>query len=80
MLKFITLIGLAAALALPPAAAFAYRGTSSSYGTDGIGPRVPTRSLTPWDRQWNHDNQDKYRAEASAEWLRRHHREFPFPW
>jgi hypothetical protein len=80
MLKSVALIGLAAALALPPAAALAVSGTSSSYGTEGIGPRIPTRSLSNWDRAWNHANQSKYQSEAGAEWMRRHHRSFPLPW
>jgi hypothetical protein len=79
MLKTIALIGFAAALALPPAAALAQSGSSSSYGTLGYGPRVPTRSLTPFDRSWNEYNQSKMEARASAEWMRRHHRQFPLP-
>ena len=67
MLKTIALIGFAAALALPPAAAFAYNGTSSSYGAFGYGPRVPTQSLTPFQRSWNE------RARASVAWMRRHY-------
>ena len=38
MFKTIALIGLAAALAVPPASAFAVSGNSSSYGSDGSGP------------------------------------------
>ena len=77
MLKIVALIGLGATLALPPAAAFAYSGTSSSYGTYGTGQRVPTQSLTPFQRSWNHFNQSKVQARASAAWVRRHHR---YPW
>jgi hypothetical protein len=33
---------------------------------------IPTQSLTPLDRQRNHDNQSKYEAKDSAEWLRQH--------
>ncbi len=73
MLKTIALIGFAAALALPPAAAFAYSGTSSSYGAFGYGPRVPTQSLTPFQRSWNHFNESKERARASVAWMRRHY-------
>ena len=79
MLKTIALIGFAAALALPAAAASAYSGTSSGYGTYGYGPRVPTRSLTPFQRSWNANNESKVRARASADWMRRHHRHFPLP-
>jgi hypothetical protein len=31
---------------------------------------IPTQSLTPRERQWNVDNQAKYEAQNSAEWLR----------
>ena len=41
MRKMVALIGLAAALALAPAAAFAEQGTSSSYGSVGLGPHYP---------------------------------------
>ena len=78
MLKAIALIGLAAALAVPPSVALAQQGTSESYGSVGRGPHIPTQSLTPFDRQWNHDNQSKYQAEDSAEWLREHGKS-PFP-
>ena len=79
MLKVIALIGLAAAFAFLPAAAFSQQGTSSSYGSVGRGPHIPTQALTPFDRQWNHDNQSKYQAEDSAEWLRQHGKGlFPF--
>jgi hypothetical protein len=72
MSKTIASIGLGAALALAPAAAFAQQGASSSYGSVGWGPVIPTQSLTNKDRAWNHDNQSKYQAEDSAEWLREH--------
>jgi hypothetical protein len=79
MYKTIALIGLGVALTLLPAAALAQQGTSSSYGSVGWGPHIPTQSLTPFDRQWNHDNQSKYEAEDSAEWLRQHGKGlFPF--
>ena len=42
MLKTIGLIGLAAALVVPSVPAFAVNGDSSSYGTEGYGPTVPT--------------------------------------
>jgi hypothetical protein len=78
MLKIVGLIGLVAALAILPAGAFAEQGTSSSYGSVGWGPHIPTQALTPFDRQWNHDNQAKYQAEDGAEWLREHGKS-PFP-
>ena len=72
MLKTIALIGLAAALALPSASAFAVNGDSSSYGTEGYGPTVPTQSLTPFQRPRNHANENKKRARARAACLRHH--------
>jgi hypothetical protein len=78
MFRTIAMIGLGAALALFPAAASAQQGTSSSYGSVGWGPVIPTQSLTPRDRAWNHDNQAKYQAEAGAEYLRQHGKG-PFP-
>jgi len=75
MFRTIALIGL---LALAPSAALAQQGTSSSYGSVGWGPQIPTQALTPKDRDWNHDNQSKYQAEAGAEWLREHGKG-PFP-
>jgi hypothetical protein len=79
MFKTIALIGLAVAFAVPPTSAFAQQGTSESYGSVGRGPHISTQSLTPFDRDWNHDNQSKYEAENSAEWLRRHGKGlFPF--
>jgi len=75
MFRTIALIGL---LALAPSAALAQQGTSSSYGSVGWGPQIPTQALAPKDRDWNHDNQSKYQAEAGAEWLREHGKG-PFP-
>jgi hypothetical protein len=72
MLKTLALIGFAAALALPSAPAFAVSGDSSSYGTEGSGPTVPTQSLTPFQRSWNHANESKERARAGAAYLRLH--------
>jgi hypothetical protein len=72
MIKTVALIGLAAALALPSVPAFAVSGDSSSYGTEGSGPTVPTRSLTPFQRSWNHANESKERARAGAEQVRQH--------
>lgn len=73
MLKTISMIGLAVALALPSASAFAVSGNSSAYGADGSGPTVPTQSLTPFQRSWNHANESKERARAGASWIRHHH-------
>ena len=70
MLKIAVLAAIGAALALLAAPALAQQGTSSSYGSVGWGPVIPTQSLTNRDRAWNHDNQAKYQAEDSAEWLR----------
>jgi hypothetical protein len=78
MRKTIALIALGAALALAPAAALAEQGTSSSFGTVGAGPHIPTQSLSNFDRFYNHDNQSKYQAYDSAEWLRQHGKS-PFP-
>jgi hypothetical protein len=72
MFKVSAFIGMAAALALSSSAALAEQGNSSSYGTVGWGPVVPTQQLSPFDRAWNHANQSKYQAYDSAEWLRQH--------
>jgi hypothetical protein len=84
MLKTIAFIGFAAAFALPSVPAFAVSGNSSSYGTEGSGPTVPTQSLTPFQRSWNHANESKERARAGAEYVRQRggagHRHFsPHP-
>ena len=79
MSKVIAIIGFGAALAVLPPVALARQGTSESYGSVGRGPHIPTQSLTPFDRAWNHNNQSKYEAENSADWLRRHGKGlFPF--
>lgn len=79
MLKTLFALGLAAGLALLSGAALAEQGASSSWGTVGWGPVIPTQELTPQDRQWNVDNQAKYQAQYSAEWLRQHGKGlFPF--
>lgn len=80
MLKLVAIPAFAAALALPALPAYAVSGTSSAYGTNGYGPRVPTRSLTPSERSWNANNASKRQARESAEWMRRHHRSLPTPW
>jgi len=78
MFKTLSAIGLAAAVAFLSGAAFAQQGASSSWGTVGWGPVIPTQALTPINRQWNVDNQARYQAEDSAEWVRQHGRG-PFP-
>ncbi len=80
MLKTIALIGLGAALALPPVPASAATGTSSSYGSYGSGQTIPTQALTPFDRSWNHAHEAEDRSIAGSEWLREHARASPFPW
>ena len=72
MLRTIAFAGLAAALVLPSAPAFAVSGNSSAYGAEGYGPTVPTQSLTPFQRSWNHANESKMRARAGAAWIRHH--------
>ena len=72
MFKTLSAIGLAAGVALLSSAALAEQGDSSSYGTVGWGPVIPTQSLSNFDREWNHDNQSKYQAYDGAEWLRQH--------
>jgi hypothetical protein len=72
MFKVASFVALAAALALSSSAALAQQGNSSSWGSVGWGPVIPTQSLTPRERQWNFDNQAKYEAQDSAEWLRQH--------
>jgi hypothetical protein len=72
MFKTMAAIGLAAGLAVASGTAFAQQGNSSSWGSVGWGPVIPTQSLTPRERQWNFDNQAKYEAQDSAEWLRVH--------
>jgi hypothetical protein len=72
MFKAASFATLAAAFALSSSAALAQQGNSSSWGSVGWGPVIPTQSLTPKERQWNFDNQAKYEAQDSAEWLRAH--------
>jgi hypothetical protein len=79
MSKTLSAIGLAAALAVLSSAAFAQQGTSSSWGTVGWGPVIPTQSLTPRERAWNFDNTPLYQASQGSEWLREHGKGlFPF--
>jgi hypothetical protein len=78
MFKAASFIGIAAAFALLSAPVLAEQGDSSSWGTVGWGPVIPTQSLTPRDREWNNNNQALYQAENSANW-RRAHGKSPFP-
>lgn len=79
MLKTIAFLGFAAAFALPSIPALAVSGNSSGYGTQGSGPTVPTRSLTPFQRSWNHANESKERARAGAEYMRQRGHFIPRP-
>jgi hypothetical protein len=78
MFKSISFVSAAAVFALVSGSAFAQQGDTSSWGTVGWGPVIPTQSLTPKERQWNFDNEAKNEAENGAEWLRVH-RKSPFP-
>ncbi len=79
MYKIVASAAVGITLALLPATAHAQQGTSSSYGSVGWGPVIPTQALTPKDRSWNQSNQAKYQAEDGAEWLRQHGKGlFPF--
>jgi hypothetical protein len=80
MRKIVALMALGAVFAFPAGAALAQQGTSSSYGTEGWGPRIPTIALTPKERAWNHDHQAQYRAEDGSEWLREHAQAGQRPW
>ena len=77
MFKTAAFAAVSIALAILPPAALAQQGASSSYGTVGSGPVIPTQSLTPRDRAWNHDHQAKYQAEDGAEFLREKGNAFP---
>jgi hypothetical protein len=71
MLKMVALIGLfGAALALLSVPASAQTGTSSSWGSYGWGPQIPTQALTPFDREYNHDNEALNEAIAGSQWFR----------
>jgi hypothetical protein len=79
MFKTMAMIGLVAALVGMSGAALAEQGDSTAWGTVGWGPVIPTQSLTPKERAWNHDNEPLYHAGNSAEWLREHGKGlFPF--
>jgi hypothetical protein len=72
MIKGLIAMAAAASIACLATLAMAQQGTSSSYGTVGWGPVVPTQSLTNKQRDWNHDNQARYQSEDAAEYLRVH--------
>ena len=83
MLKTIACVGLAAVIAVSPAVALAQTGTSSSWGSYGLGQQIPTQALKPKDRSWNFDHQAQNQAIAGSEWIREHsgasqHSLFPF--
>jgi len=79
MSKTLSAVALGVGLAFLSGTAFAQQGNSSSWGTVGAGPVVPTQTLTNFDRAWNNNNQSKYQAYNSAEWLRQHGKSFPIP-
>jgi hypothetical protein len=68
MLKVFAIFGLAAAMLISSASAFAASGNSSSYGTDGSGPTVPRQSLTPLSA-FMESRQRKQRARARQSFL-----------
>jgi hypothetical protein len=77
MLRTIAFVSLVTAMTAAPLAAFA--GTPSGYGTEGPnGRRLHSQAESTFQRNWNHYNQSKYRAEQSAGWLRRHDDRNPF--
>jgi hypothetical protein len=80
MLKTIARVGLAATIAVSPAIALAQTGTSSSWGSYGLGQTIPTQSLTPRDREWNHDHEAENQSIAGADWVREHSGPSLFPW
>jgi hypothetical protein len=79
MFKLVALIGVGAAIGFMPGAVLAEQGTSSSWGTVGWGPVIPTISLTNRDRAWNQAHQSRYQAEDTAEWVRLHGGGGPVP-
>jgi hypothetical protein len=78
MLKAFALAGFAAALVLSANAAFAT--SPSGYGTEGAnGQRLHRQAVASFDRHWNSFSESKWRAERSADWMRRHGKRFPLP-
>jgi len=80
MVRTIALIGLAAALAIPQAA-FAASNAPTGYGTEGPGGETltGTQATSTFQRHWNAEREGENRALSSAEWIREHHKGFPFP-
>ncbi len=79
MFKAASFVGVVAGIVLLSGAALAEQGDSSSWGSVGWGPVIPTQSLSSFDRAYNEANQSKYQAYDSAEWLRQHGKGiFPF--
>ncbi len=79
MFKAALFVSLSLGFALISGMALAEQGDSSSWGSVGWGPVIPTQSLTPQDRQWNYNSSAAYQAQDSAEWLRQHGKGlFPF--
>jgi hypothetical protein len=79
MFKILSAISFFSALALLSSAALAEQGDSSSWGSYGWGPVIPTQALTNKERKWNFNNTPLYQAGNSAEWLREHGKGlFPF--
>jgi hypothetical protein len=76
----VAIIALVTVLALLSGTALAQQGTSSSWGSVGWGPVIPTQALSDKDRSWNFDHEPQYRAEAGAEWLREHSQAPAHPW
>jgi hypothetical protein len=76
MVRLIALVGVATVLAAPLAA---FAAAPSGYGTEGpYGRRLHHQAQTTFDREWNHWNESKNRAEESARWMRQHGYRNPF--
>jgi hypothetical protein len=73
MLKSMACFGLAVAIAALPTAAHAVSGTSSSWGSYGAGPTIPTQALSPFDRAWNQSHESQNEAIAGSQWPSEHH-------
>jgi hypothetical protein len=73
MLKSMACFGLAVAIAASPTAAHAVSGTSSSWGSSGAGPTIPTQALSPFDRAWNQSHESQNEAIAGSQWPSEHH-------
>jgi hypothetical protein len=75
MVRILTLIGLAVALAGPQAA----YASSTGYGTEGPYHARHGAPLSTFQRNWNNGHESQNRARASASWVRRHGTGFPSP-